>query len=217
MTGVQTCALPIFQDDRAENAYYIGKLQAHQPKDAQFYNLVSTTGNVFTRNDLNIEAAGENGESYLYGIYALDGKQLADNHTFMDHAKPHCYSNEFYRGVMGDKSTGVFNGRIFVRKHAQKTDAYQNSANVLLSDNATIHAKPQLEIYADDVTCSHGATSGNLDDSSLFYMQARGIPREQARRMLTYAFAAEVLEHCRYAPLQEYLREELARKLHFKL
>jgi Fe-S cluster assembly protein SufD len=205
------------QDDPAANAHYIGTLQAHQARDAQFYNFVVTTGNAFTRNNHQIRAAGENGESHLYGLYAIDGLQLADNHTLMDHAVPHCYSNEFYRGVLNNRSHGVFNGRVLVRPHAQKTDAYQNSGNVLLTDSATLNAKPQLEIFADDVSCSHGATSGNLDESSLFYMRARGIPEEQARRMLTFAFASEVLRYCRLTALQEHLTHVIAAKLDYQL
>jgi Fe-S cluster assembly protein SufD len=137
-----------------------------------------------------------------------------DNHTLVDHAVAHCTSNELYKGIMDGRSTGVFNGKIMVREDAQKTLAYQSNRNILLSNNATINTKPQLEIFADDVKCSHGCTTGQLDEESLFYLRARGLDKEQARALLLYAFAGEVLEKIKLEALRTRLESVLAARLH---
>jgi Fe-S cluster assembly protein SufD len=141
----------------------------------------------------------------MYGLYLLDGKTHVDNHTNVDHTKPHAESNELYKGVLADRSRGVFNGKIFVRQDAQKTNAFQQNNNILLSEDATINTKPQLEIWADDVKCSHGCTTGQLDEEALFYLQARGIGKIQAKGLLLYAFAGEVLEHISDKNFRNYL------------
>jgi Fe-S cluster assembly protein SufD len=136
--------------------------------------------------------------------------QLVDHHTLMDHRQPNCNSHEYYHGILTDQSRGVFNGKIYVHQIAQKTDAIQNSRNLVLSDSATINAKPQLEIYADDVRCTHGATIGQLDEDSVFYLRARGINEALARRMLIHAFASDVVDRIPFDPVKDYLEEILA-------
>ena len=140
----------------------------------------------------------------------LNDKQHVDNHTLVDHKKPHCVSNELYKGIMNDQSTGVFNGKVFVRPDAQKTNAFQSNKNILLTDDATINSKPELEIYADDVKCSHGSTTGQLDDEAVFYLRSRGITKENAINLLLYAFASDVLENIKIAPLKIKIEEFLA-------
>ena len=143
----------------------------------------------------------------------LDGKQHVDNHTLVDHAQPNCYSNELYKGVLDGESTAVFNGKVMVRPDAQKTNAFQSNKTVLLNDGATINTKPQLEIFADDVKCSHGATTGRLDQKALFYLRSRGLNERSARALLTYAFAAEVVENVSLSPLAEILTEKVRNRL----
>ncbi len=171
-----------------------------------------TTGSAITRNDLNITLNGSGCETHLYGLYWLGSKQHVDNHTLIDHARANSYSNELYKGIMDGQSTGVFNGKVMVRQDAQKTNAFQSNKNILLSDEATINAKPELEIYADDVKCSHGATSGQLDEQSLFYLKSRGIDPGKAAALLTFAFASEVLEHISVEPLKQYLSEKIQQR-----
>jgi len=165
------------------------------------------------RNNLNIRLDGQNIDSYLNGLYVLDGTQVVDNHTLVDHAMPHCHSNELYKGIIDDKAQGVFNGKIWVRPDAQKTNAYQSNKNLLLSNEASMNAKPQLEIYADDVKCSHGATTGQLDEEALFYLRARGIGEGVARALLNHAFAADVIEQIE----NETIRQQLLTLLEGKL
>jgi Fe-S cluster assembly protein SufD len=138
---------------------------------------------------------------------------LADNHTVVDHLEPKSFSNELYKGVMDENSKGVFNGKIFVRPHAQKTNAFQSNRNILLTDTATVHTKPQLEIWADDVKCSHGCTSGQLDDEALFYLRSRGISLNEAKAMLLYAFAIETLEPIKNPVLKRYLDSLISKRL----
>jgi Fe-S cluster assembly protein SufD len=187
----------------------------------QFYQLSDSLCNSFTvclsgrmiRNDLNYTLADERCESHLFGVYIPAGDEHFDNHTFVDHAKPQCFSNEIYKGVMSGRSTAVFNGKILVRPDAQKTNAYQSNKNVLLSPDAKIDTKPQLEIFADDVKCSHGATVGRLNEEAVFYMRSRGIDENTARTMLTFAFAEEVLETAGIEPLKHYLASRIEEKL----
>jgi Fe-S cluster assembly protein SufD len=145
------------------------------------------------RNNFSITIDGEHCESHFNGLYLLKGKTLVDNHTVVDHKKPNSQSNELYKGIMDGNSKGVFNGKIYVRPQAQKTNAFQSNRNILISDDATINTKPQLEIWADDVKCSHGCTTGQLDEEALFYLQSRGISKQSAQAMLLYAFAADVV------------------------
>ncbi|MBK7309650.1 MAG: SufD family Fe-S cluster assembly protein [Sphingobacteriaceae bacterium] len=145
----------------------------------------------------------------MNGLFLQKGTQLVDNHTLMDHQVPNCETNELYKGVIKGKSTGVFNGKIYVRKDAQKTNAYQSSKNILLSDDATINTKPQLEIYANDVKCSHGTSTGKVDENALFYLKARGIGDESARKLLLAAFANEVVDKIQIESLRKHLETEL--------
>jgi Fe-S cluster assembly protein SufD len=170
-------------------------------------------GGAFVRNDVRLVLAEEHATAAMNGLSVLDKKEFADNHTVVDHTVPHCHSEELYKGVYDGASTGVFNGKIFVRPQAQKTEAYQSNRSVLLSDRAAVHAKPQLEIWADDVKCSHGATTGQLDEEAIFYLRSRGIGADDARAMMTYAFAAEVVERLPFEGLRLLLEERIAAKL----
>ena len=158
------------------------------------YLTTITLGGAMVRNNLNIRLDGEQINTWLNGLYVLRDDQVVDNHTLVDHAMPHCFSSELYKGIIDDNAKGVFNGKIWVRQDAQKTNAYQSNKNLLLSNEASMNTKPQLEIYADDVKCSHGATTGQLDDDALFYLRARGIGESAARALLNHAFAADVIE-----------------------
>jgi len=170
-------------------------------------------GGSFTRNNLNFEQNGRNCESNMNGVSILDGHQLADNHTFVDHKKSHCRSNEMYKGVYLENSKGVFNGKIMVRQDSQKIDAFQSNNNLLLSESSTIDSKPQLEIYADDVKCSHGCTIGQLDEDALFYMRSRGIAVKEAKALLTYTFASEAIENISVPEVKMIAQKLLAKKL----
>lgn len=163
----------------------------------------------WVRNNLHIGFAEQHTETYLYGLYVLDGARVADNHTVVDHSLPNCISNELYKGVMSGKSTAVFNGKIFVRRDAQKTNAYQTNRNILLSDDATVNTKPQLEIYADDVKCSHGTSTGRLDDDALFYLRARGIGETAARKLLVRAFVEEIVDKVPNEAVKVYIENRL--------
>lgn len=173
---------------------------------------ISLTGKMI-RNNLNISLNGEHSEANMDGLYLLKGKQLVDNETTVDHKVPNCLSNELYKGIMDDHSTGVFNGKIFVRPDAQKTNAFQSNKNILLSDDATINTKPQLEIWADDVKCSHGATTGQLDPEQLFYLRSRGLGKETARAILLHAFALDVIEKIKLPALKDYLDDLITDRL----
>jgi Fe-S cluster assembly protein SufD len=169
-------------------------------------------GNI-TRNNLNFYQRGEHIDSILKGITILEGKQHVDHHTLVHHIEPNCESHQDYKGIYNERSTGVFNGKVVVDKEAQKTNAYQKSNNVLLSDKATINAKPQLEIFADDVKCSHGCTIGQLDDEALFYMQQRGIPEKEGKALLMFAFANTVLESVKIPEVKQRIAKIIANKL----
>jgi Fe-S cluster assembly protein SufD len=165
-----------------------------QEKDSTFTIHTFTLNGSLVRNNLHIAVNGTNCTTNLNGIYLLKENQHVDNHTIVDHKAPHCQSNELYKGVMDDASTAVFNGKVFVRQDAQKINAFQSNANVLLSDTASINSKPELEIYADDVKCSHGSTTGQLDEEAIFYLRARGISEISARQLMVSAFIADVLD-----------------------
>lgn len=169
-------------------------------------------GNI-TRNNLNFYQNGEHIDSILKGITIIEGKQHVDHHTLVHHIEPNCESHQDYKGIYDERSTGVFNGKVVVNKEAQKTNAYQQNNNVLVSDKATINAKPQLEIFADDVKCSHGCTIGQLDDDALFYMQQRGIPQKEGKGLLMFAFANTVLESVRIPEVKSRITKLIAHKL----
>ena len=165
------------------------------------------------RNNMNVVLDAERCEAHLYGLYFLKGKSHLDNHTIVDNAKPNCFSNELYKGIMDDEATGVFNGKIFVQRDAQKTNAYQSNKNILLSDSATINSKPQLEIFADDVKCSHGCTVGRLDDEALFYLQSRGITEKNAKSLLLGAFSDDILTNIKLPAIRNYVDALIAGRL----
>jgi Fe-S cluster assembly protein SufD len=168
--------------------------QVDQKKDSTFTINTITLDGTLVRNNLNIAVSGSNCTSNLNGAYLLKDNQHVDNHTVVDHKVAHCLSNELYKGVIYDKATAVFNGKVFVRKDAQKINAFQSNGNVLMSDDATVNSKPELEIYADDVKCSHGSTTGQLDDEAIFYLRARGLSEKAARNLMVSAFIGEVLD-----------------------
>lgn len=188
-----------------ETALQMNTLQASVCGNSLYNTYTFTLGGNFVRNNLNILFTEKNGEAHLYGLYPIANNQVVDNHTIVDHAVPNCMSNELYKGVVNDKATATFNGKIFVRQDAQKTNAYQTNRNILLSDDATVNTKPQLEIYADDVKCSHGTSTGKVNEDALFYLQARGIGRESARALLIRAFAEEVVDQVKIEELRNYI------------
>lgn len=167
------------------------------------------------RNNLNFILEAPGCESHMYGLYCVKGDTHVDNHTIVDNVMPNSFSNELYKGIIDENATGVFNGKIFVRKDAQKTNAYQSNKNVLLSDTATVNTKPQLEIFADDVKCSHGCTVGRLDEEALFYLRARGIGEKAAKALLLHAFAGEILEKIELEPIRGYAEQIISERLGF--
>lgn len=195
------------------NSFQISKTQVEQERNSNFTSYNITLGGALVRNDLNTVLDDVNINCNLYGLYILEDSQHVDNHTLIDHAKPHCLSNELYKGVLKDKSRAVFNGKVFVRKDAQKTNAYQSNKNILLSQEATVDTKPQLEIFADDVRCTHGATVGQLDDESVFYLRSRGIDKENARSILIRAFANDIFEKIKIDALRDHLNNLVFEKL----
>ncbi len=204
------------QNNTAESQL-IDTVNVYQEQDSTCNINTLIFGGSFIRNNLNFEQNGSNCESNMNGVSILNNNQLADNHTFVDHKSAHCRSNEMYKGVYLDNSKGVFNGKIMVRPDAQKIDAFQSNNNLLLSDTSSIDSKPQLEIYADDVKCSHGCTIGQLDDDALFYMRSRGIGIEEAKAVLTYAFASEAIENISVEQVKSLAKKLLAKKLNVDL
>lgn len=188
-------------------AYHIAAREVKQNKHSVYTSISVDLGGALVRNNFNLRLAAENCEGNLYGFYMAGGTQLVDNHTLIDHLMPHCQSNEHYKGILADKAQGVFNGKVMVHQDAQKTNAYQSNQCLLLSDEANINSKPQLEIFADDVKCSHGATIGQLDEEQLFYLRARGISLADANAMLRYAFASEILQRIDMPEVAEKIEE----------
>ena len=188
-------------------------------QDEKSYSTINTLllGGKFTRNNLSFYQNGEHCESNMNGVVILNNNEFGDNHTYVDHKNANCESNELYKGVYLDKSKGVFNGKIMVRPDAQKINAFQANNNLLLSENSSINSKPQLEIYADDVKCSHGCTIGQLDDDALFYMRTRGINKEDAKTILTFAFASEAIEKLTIDELADITKKEMEKKLNLSL
>jgi Fe-S cluster assembly protein SufD len=195
-------------------AFHQATMQVQLGRSAHFSSHAVTQGGQWVRNEINAVFEGEGGECTLNGLYQASGQQLVDNHTFIDHAYPHCASHELYKGILDGKARGVFNGKIYVRQDAQKTDAKQTNKTLLLSDDATINTKPQLEIYADDVKCTHGATVGQLDAESIFYLRARGIGLAQARSLLTYAFANDIVGRIQVPSVRAELERSLLQVHH---
>jgi Fe-S cluster assembly protein SufD len=196
------------------NRYQQGLTHIHQSDSSRVNTFTFTLNGKLVRNNLQLSLDGEGIESHMFGLYLVSGDTLADNHTVVDHRKPNSFSNEIYKGIMDGNSKGVFNGKIYVRPQAQKTNAFQANKNILLSDKAGVNTKPQLEIWADDVKCSHGCTTGQLDEEAMFYLQARGINKETARAMMLYAFAVEILENVKNTELKEYFDHLVSERLH---
>lgn len=199
--------------DENDASFHVGTTQVLQKDRSYFYAATFTVNGGFVRNNLNLVLDGEHIESHMYGLYIPNGSQHVDNHTLVDHKKPNSESNELYKGILDGRSKGVFNGKIFVRQDAQKTNAYQNCRNVILSESAGMNTKPQLEIWADDVKCSHGTTTGKLDDDAIFYMQSRGIPKSEAIRLQLAAFAEDVVSQIKWEALREPLDILILKKL----
>lgn len=199
--------------DENENCHHVGTTHVQQVGKC-FTHCVTVTLNGGTiRNNINMILEAPNNEGHLYGLYMVNGKTHVDNHSIVDNTMPNCLSNELYKGIMDGSSTGVFNGKIYVRQDAQKTNAYQSNKNVLMSDTASVNTKPQLEIFADDVKCSHGCTVGQLDEDAMFYLRARGIGEKQAKALLLNAFASDILEQVKPEALRNYLEQKINERL----
>lgn len=194
--------------------FHFGQTTIWQDRNSRVNTFTLTLDGKLIRNNLQLILDGEGCESHMNGLYILQGDTLADNHTVVDHRKPNANSNELYKGVIDGNAKGVFNGKIYVRPDAQKTNAFQSNRNILLSYKATVNTKPQLEIWADDVKCSHGCTTGQLDEEAMFYLQARGISKVTARAMMLYAFAGEVLNTVDSGPLRNYFDSMISERLH---
>ena len=189
----------------------------HQEESSQIISNIITLHGGLIRNNLFVKLDGEGCEHNMFGIFLIDKNQQVDNFTSIDHAKPNCYSNEHFKGVLDDFAQGVFRGKILVRKDSQKTNAFQSNNNILLTNDAKMQTKPQLEIYADDVKCSHGATIGQLDEEALFYMRTRGIDEKNARLLLMYAFSHEIIDKIRIEPLKERINELVEKRFRGEL
>jgi len=193
--------------EESRNAFHIARMEIYQERNSNFSSHSISVGGELTRNDINSRFNDEGSECTLNGLYMIEGSQLFDAHTLIDHTMPHCNSHEHYKGILNDKSRGVFNGKVIVRPDAQKTNAFQENNNILLSNDALINTKPQLEIFADDVKCSHGATIGQLDEEARFYLKSRGIGEEASRAILLHAFASDVVTSIKTDALRNYLEK----------
>jgi Fe-S cluster assembly protein SufD len=190
-------------------SYQISTEHVHQRTNSNFTINTITLEGTLVRNNLNIDVNAEGCETNLNGIYLGINKNHIDNHTVVDHLKPNCNSNEVYKGILGDNSVGVFNGKVYVRPDAQKTNAFQQNNNILITDDAVINSKPELEIYADDVKCSHGSTTGQLDDEAIFYLRARGISKKSAINLMISAFIKDALSKISIEPLKNYIDSKI--------
>lgn len=193
-----------------ETASAIYSTQAYLEGGARYTNGTLTLGGALIRNNVYVRFDDQEGEAHLYGLFLGRGTMHIDNHTMIDHAVPHCVSNELYKGILDDQATGVFNGKVLVRPHAQKTNAYQSNKSIVLTREARMYSKPELEIYADDVRCTHGAACGQLDENGIFYLRTRGLTLQKARAMMLLAFARDVLDQIAIEPLRAYLDERVA-------
>lgn len=195
------------------NRYQFSHTEIYQKRSSRVNTYSFKLQGKLLRTNLHLVIDGEGIESHMYGLYLLSGNTLADNHTVVDHKQPNSMTNELYKGIMDENSKGVFNGKIFVRPLAQKTNAFQANRNILLSDKATVNTKPQLEIWADDVKCSHGCTTGQLDEEALFYLRTRGIHKDAARAMMLYAFAGEITDKIAHPVLRQYIDVAISERL----
>lgn len=194
----------------SREAFHVAAMQVSLARGATFVSHSATTGGRITRNDLNVILAGERADATLNGLVIVGGAQHVDNHTMLDHAAPNCPSHELYKHVLDGKSSGVFKGKILVRQPAQKTDSKQTSKTLLLSDDAVMNSQPALEIYADDVKCTHGSTIGPVDEEQVFYLRSRGVGLDAARHLLTYAFAADITRRIKVEPVRRRLETFMA-------
>ena len=192
--------------------FLISNADIEQDGDSTFSSYAIDLGGRLVRNNLATTLNNSGTGTNFYGLYFANGEQHIDNHTFIDHAMPHCVSNELYKGILTDKSHGVFNGKVMVRRDAQKTNAFQQNSSLVLSDKAQMDSKPQLEIFADDVRCSHGATIGQLDEGAIFYLRSRGLSDKQARAMLQQAFLGEVIEFMKLEPVKDFAEQLILKK-----
>lgn len=197
----------------SERGYHVSSFFAQQRRDSRVFNHGFDLGGRLARIDTNARLVDHNSEIHMYGVYAPTGRQHMDNHTRIDHATEHSVSREFYRGVLAGHGRGVFNGKIIIHKDAQKTDSEQACDALLLSDKAEVDAKPELEIYADDVTAAHGSTVGQLDEDAVFYLKSRGVDEDGARAILTYSFANELVQKVGIAPIERYVEAALLAKM----
>ena len=203
----------IIIDDFAKNTYHVANVCVKQCKDSNFVSHNFSMGKKFARRDFNVELNQSGANCNLFGLYFVDKENHIDHHTTIEHKEANCNSNEHYKGILSGKSTGVFNGRIHVHPGAQKTDAIQKNQNLLLSDDAIIHTKPELEIYADDVKCTHGATVGQLDEKGLFYLRSRGLNRKEAQQILMRAYVNEIIENVSDEKIRSELMELILDRL----
>lgn len=203
----------IIIDDFAKNTYHVANVCVKQCKDSNFVSHNFSMGKKFARRDFNVELNQSGANCNLFGLYFVDKENHIDHHTTIEHKEANCNSNEHYKGILSGKSTGVFNGRIHVHPDAQKTDAIQKNQNLLLSDDAIIHTKPELEIYADDVKCTHGATVGQLDEKGLFYLRSRGLNRKEAQQILIRAYVNEIIENVSDEKIRSELMELILDRL----
>jgi len=203
----------IIIDDFAKNTYHVANVCVKQCKDSNFVSHNFSMGKKFARRDFNVELNQSGANCNLFGLYFVDKENHIDHHTTIEHKEANCNSNEHYKGILSGKSTGVFNGRIHVHPGAQKTDAIQKNQNLLLSDDAIIHTKPELEIYADDVKCTHGATVGQLDEKGLFYLRSRGLNRKEAQQILIRAYVNEIIENVSDEKIRSELMELILDRL----
>lgn len=198
--------------EESKKAFHIARMEVDQERSSNFSSHLISVGAEISRNDFNARFNDDGGECMLNGLFMIEDEQLFDAHTMIDHAKPHCNSHEHYKGILQDKSKGVFNGKVMVRQDAQKTNAFQENNTILLSDDAVMNTKPQLEIFADDVKCSHGATIGKLNDEAKFYLKSRGIGEESATAILIHAFASDVITSIKIPALRDYLEEIISKR-----
>jgi Fe-S cluster assembly protein SufD len=203
--------------EESERAFHIGTTEVFQERESNYTSYAISLGGEIVRHNLNVRLSDERIETTIDGLYVVSGRQHVDNHTSIDHSKPHCTSHQLYKGILDGKSRAVFNGKVFVREGALLTDAHQLNKNLLLSGDATIDTKPQLEILADDVKCSHGAAVGQLEEEELFYLATRGISPERARALLTYGFAEDVIRKVKLKSVREQLDKAVLEKLHQSL
>lgn len=199
--------------NEGDNAFHVGTTEIEQKNDSRFYGNTISWGGSVLRNNLNSNINGGGIDCYFRGLYLVKGKQIIDNHTLADHSMPNSHSNELYKGIIDESGNAIFNGKIMVRKDAQKTNAYQTNNNILLTNNANVNSKPQLEIFADDVKCSHGATTGQINPDEVFYLRARGIDELTAKKMLLSAYAHQIIDEISNEELRDILIEKLDSKL----